>query len=234
MIRCIVCHNDEQVKTYEILDSLITIGRLPENTISIANMGISRRHVRIDRDVNRNYILSDLNSLNGTLVNNQKVKRATLAPGDRIIIGKYSILIEDITSDDVAPAVSAQTPETIAPPGTETADSVQKEPFVQQPSDPDVKRDGPVFIETNKHTVYPLTKRVMSVGNSEDDDIFVAGFMIGDGHVIIERRDDGIWATCPKKSGRFKVNGKKANNHRLKHKERIEIGGSVFVYMENG
>jgi hypothetical protein len=37
-----------------------------------------------------------------------------------------------------------------------------------------------------------------------------------------------------KKAPRFKVNGKKASNYRLKHKDRLEIGGCVFAYMENG
>jgi pSer/pThr/pTyr-binding forkhead associated (FHA) protein len=228
MIRCIVCHNDEAVKTYEITDQIISIGRLPENTISIANMGISRRHVRIERDANRNYVVVDLNSLNGTILNNQKVKKAVLARGDKITIGKYSIIVEDITDDNGA---IADFPETVAPPGIDEPDAPPKltdtMPEKRQGS-------GPVLIETSKHTVYPLTKRVMSVGDSEDDDIFVSGFMIGDGHVIIERRDDEVWVSCPKKSGRFKINDKKTNKSRLKHKDRLEIGDNTFAYMENG
>jgi len=235
MIRCIVCHNDEPVKTYEITEQVFTIGRLPENTISIANMGISRRHIRIERDANRTYILTDLNSLNGTLVNNQKVKRATLAAGDKITIGKYSIIIEDITSDDAAEQSAAvDAPPTIAPPGAEGAwvEQIKTPPAQPLPQPEGEKR--PVLIETNKHIVYPLTKRVMSMGGSESDDIFISGFMIGDAHVLIERRDDGIWVSSAKKSVRFRVNGKKSNNHRLKHKDRLEIGDSVFAFMENG
>ncbi len=235
MVRCVVCHNDEAVKTYEIGDPVITVGRLPENTISIANMGVSRRHVRIERDVNRNYILTDLNSLNGTFVNNKKVKKTTLAAGDRISIGKYTIILEDITIDD-APAAdtgAANGAESVAPPGVH-AEIAQARPPSDQPLAPETSAGkGPVLIETNKHAVYQIEKRVMSLGNSESDDIFVSGFFVGDGHVLLERRDDGIWLSSGKK-GKFRVNGRKCSHHRLKHKDRIEIGTSSFAFMENG
>ncbi len=235
MLRFIVFHNDQPIKTYEIDDPVITIGRLPENAISIANMGVSRRHVRIERDANRNYTLSDLNSLNGTYVNNKKVRKCTLNSGDRISIGKYVIQFEIVQRQAPAP--------------TEPAQDTYAAPYPEQPSQPAPPPDqfhetaqgngyknagNAVLIETNKHVVYRLDKSILSVGSSEDDDIFVSGFMIGDNHVFIEHKDDGIWIHSKKSMGRFKVNGKKSGNHRLEHKDRIEIGNSTFRYMENG
>jgi pSer/pThr/pTyr-binding forkhead associated (FHA) protein len=246
MLRCIVCHNDEPVKTYELDEPVITIGRLPENTISIANMGVSRRHVRIERDVNRNYIVSDLNSLNGTFVNNKKVKKAPLNSGDRINIGKYTVIVEKYEAAPVHQNQAANhanynnsQPEYTASPGAaqpqaSTAPPHQsaqaQRPAAQQPN----TNNYPVLIETSKHTVYPIAKRVMSLGSSESDDIFISGFLIGDSHMLIEIRDDGVWISAGKKSGKFKVNGKKTSTHRLKHKDRLEIGSCAFAYMENG
>jgi pSer/pThr/pTyr-binding forkhead associated (FHA) protein len=235
MLRCVVCHNDEPVKSYELTEAVITIGRLPENTISIANMGISRRHARIERDINRNYILTDLNSLNGTIVNDQKVKRATLNQGDRITIGKYTVIIDEILSDHPGDSTGVENGKSTA-----SASEQQPEPVPQnQPDDAqspktDENKGGPVLIDTAQHTVYPIVKRVMSIGNSESDDIFISGFRIGDMHAIIEMRDDGIWITGSKKTSRFKVNGKTTHSHRLKHKDRLDIGNSAFAFMENG
>ncbi|MCL2218761.1 MAG: FHA domain-containing protein [Chitinispirillia bacterium] len=95
MTRYTVYFNGEQVKSYELDEPVIFIGRLPENHIPISNMGISRRHVKIELDPSGAYTLSDLNSLNGTLVNGKKVKKVSLFHGDKITIGKYTILYED-------------------------------------------------------------------------------------------------------------------------------------------
>jgi pSer/pThr/pTyr-binding forkhead associated (FHA) protein len=99
MIRYTVYFNGEQVKVYDIEEPVIFIGRLPENQIPIFNMGISRRHVKIELDASGSYTLTDLNSLNGTLVNGKKVKKATLSNGDKITIGKYTIVYEDLRGE---------------------------------------------------------------------------------------------------------------------------------------
>jgi pSer/pThr/pTyr-binding forkhead associated (FHA) protein len=96
MIRYTVYFNGEQVKVYELEEPVVFVGRLPENHIPISNMGISRRHVKIELDPSGGYALTDLNSLNGTLVNGKKVKKITLCSGDKITIGKYTIVYEDL------------------------------------------------------------------------------------------------------------------------------------------
>jgi len=99
MIRYTVYFNGEQVKSYDLEEPVIFIGRLPENHIPIFNMGISRRHVKIELDAFGAYTLTDLNSLNGTLVNGKKVKKTTLVNGDKITIGKYTIVYEDLRGE---------------------------------------------------------------------------------------------------------------------------------------
>jgi pSer/pThr/pTyr-binding forkhead associated (FHA) protein len=95
MIKYSVYFNGELTKVYELDEPVIFIGRLPENNIPISNMGVSRRHVKIELDQYNAYTLTDLNSLNGTLVNGKKVKKVTLCHGDKITIGKHTIIYED-------------------------------------------------------------------------------------------------------------------------------------------
>jgi pSer/pThr/pTyr-binding forkhead associated (FHA) protein len=90
-----------------------------------------------------------------------------------------------------------------------------------------------VLIDTNTHVVYRLDKSVMTMGNSENDDIFVAGFLIGDGHLVIEKKGPIMWIIGKRFTRKFKVNGHKTKNHMLEHKDRIEIGKSTFRYMES-
>ena len=239
MVKFVVLYNGEPLKTYELDDTVFSIGRLPENTISIANMGISRRHAKIEEDADRKHILNDLNSLNGTYVNGKRVKKIALSSGDKITIGKYTILYElvsDSNYDDASDAVqNVQTP---VPDPDFQGDP--RKATVSQPALPagetNESKDAStaVFIETNKHVVYKLDKSYLTVGNGEDDDIFVSGFMIGEGQVSIEAHDDGIYICTNKLMGKIKVNGKAVKSHLLEHKDRIEIGSSTFRFMENG
>src|ERR1700740_3810770 len=72
----------------------ITIGRGPDNSIPIDNLAVSNRHAEI-RSEQGGLVVEDLNSLNGTFVNNQRVKRSALKHGDVVSIGKHSICIDE-------------------------------------------------------------------------------------------------------------------------------------------
>jgi pSer/pThr/pTyr-binding forkhead associated (FHA) protein len=238
MVKFIVFFDNELVKTYELDDPVITIGRLPENTICISNMGISRRHSKIERDSNNNYVLSDLNSLNGTFVNNNKVKKTALSHGDKITIGKYTILFEDAEKKEPAGREPQNKPE--APPEPINEEYAMHE-LARQPEqtsvesgEKDVSATTAVLIEINKHVVYTLDKPTVTLGDSENDDIYVSGFLVDQGHMVIEREGSELWIRSQKLLGQFKVNGRKTKSHKLEHKDRIEIGSSTFRFMENG
>jgi pSer/pThr/pTyr-binding forkhead associated (FHA) protein len=241
MAKFSVSYNGKIIKTYELDDALITIGRLPENKICISNMGISRRHAKLEKDSNDNYTLSDFSSLNGTFVNNKKVSKAVLAAGDVITIGKYSIVFEPGEPVDTAQEPQSKGSREQAPgtePSSPTMDAKDIPAKEQTSPASDHLADGAalssVLIETNKHVVYKLDKQFITLGASENDDIFVSGFLVGEGHVEIERKGNEVWIRSQKFMGKFRVNGRKKSSHLLHHKDRIEIGSSLFRYMENG
>jgi len=64
-----------------------TLGRLPECDVVVSDSGASRQHARIRRD-DGTFVLTDLGSTNGTLVNDEAVQERTLEDGDRITIGE--------------------------------------------------------------------------------------------------------------------------------------------------
>ena len=63
--------------TIELTESLITIGRTPENSICIQDTNVSRRHGILVRDGD-NYQLHDFKSSNGTFVNGEQIMAAKL------------------------------------------------------------------------------------------------------------------------------------------------------------
>ena len=74
-----------------ITDSPAIIGRESAATLCLPEGSVSRRHSQIERDGD-DFILTDLDSLNGTFVNDVPIKRRTLEHGDRIRIGDSHFL----------------------------------------------------------------------------------------------------------------------------------------------
>jgi Nif-specific regulatory protein len=79
----------------------VVIGRETAATLCIADASVSRRHSQIDKEENK-FVILDLESLNGTFINDVPVKRRTLQHGDRVRIGDSQFLFlmhdGDVTS----------------------------------------------------------------------------------------------------------------------------------------
>jgi pSer/pThr/pTyr-binding forkhead associated (FHA) protein len=91
MARLLWEHEGQVIKDYPFPKGSVTIGRRKENTIVFTNPEVSSIHARIDK-VGTDYILTDLQSTNGTFVNSLKVLSHRLSHGDRISIGKNVLL----------------------------------------------------------------------------------------------------------------------------------------------
>ncbi len=76
--------NIEQV--YPLTKKTVTIGRHAANDITLSFMVISRQHARIEHTEDA-VILTDLNSSNGTLINNRRIQSRPLEEGDVISFG---------------------------------------------------------------------------------------------------------------------------------------------------
>ena len=71
-----------------IKKDIFSIGRNYESDILLDDITVSRNHALIEKS-DKNYILKDLESLNGTYLNGNIINTAKLEHGDRIQIGKY-------------------------------------------------------------------------------------------------------------------------------------------------
>ncbi len=74
--------------TFTLTEGETSIGRESANRLCISDPSVSRRHSVI-RQAGEQFKISDLESLNGTFVNDVPVKERTLAHGDRVRIGDY-------------------------------------------------------------------------------------------------------------------------------------------------
>jgi pSer/pThr/pTyr-binding forkhead associated (FHA) protein len=77
----------------------ITIGRDPENSISLDDVMVSRKHAVIQK-VKDDYFIEDLGSTNGTFLNGQPVppgKYMRITPQDKVRIGRSELSLQHLT-----------------------------------------------------------------------------------------------------------------------------------------
>ena len=80
---------------YGLEKPLTRIGRLSDNDIILTDERVSRQHAEIIRQAENEYLIEDLDSSNGTIVNNKKVSSKKLKDGDRIDIGRLILTFQD-------------------------------------------------------------------------------------------------------------------------------------------
>lgn len=74
-------------ESYVLIGNRIVVGRGEKADIRLNDTKSSREHAEITK-VGDNYVVTDLGSQNGILVNDQKTKQATFKEGDKLIIGQ--------------------------------------------------------------------------------------------------------------------------------------------------
>jgi hypothetical protein len=79
---------------------VINIGRRPDNHLALSDPRVSRSHAQI-RAIRGQYILFDLNSTGGTMVNGRRVHQCALKPGDVISLSGVPLIYgEDPMTDE--------------------------------------------------------------------------------------------------------------------------------------
>jgi pSer/pThr/pTyr-binding forkhead associated (FHA) protein len=104
MAKLVLKFEQSVLKEVVIGDRPVTVGRLPDNDLPVDNLAVSSHHARIYLEGDK-ITVEDLNSLNGTFVNNQRITKVQVKPGDKIMIGKHHIEVhESAAGETAAPA----------------------------------------------------------------------------------------------------------------------------------
>ena len=86
----LVYQSVEGVEAEFELEDFSTVGRHPKNTIRLHDREVSKEHAHIERRAGT-YHLLDLNSSNGTFVNNRRVSEVPLNDGDALLFGSMRL-----------------------------------------------------------------------------------------------------------------------------------------------
>ncbi|MEM1178885.1 MAG: FHA domain-containing protein [Acidobacteriota bacterium] len=99
---CLVSTDGDDV--YYILEPHMTVGRQPTagNQIVIEDAAISRQHARIHQNESGDFVITDLESSNGTFVNEERITSHTLELGDSVQFGPAGFVVS-LLSDFAKP-----------------------------------------------------------------------------------------------------------------------------------
>jgi pSer/pThr/pTyr-binding forkhead associated (FHA) protein len=189
------------VKEVPIGSRPVTIGRSPDNDLPVDNLAVSNHHARVYFEGAR-LVVEDLDSLNGTFVNDLRVERATLHDGDSIWIGKHHIKV-DATADAAIPWDSAR--KAAAPKINETMvlDTKARRDMLQQAAamgersqfSPGRLKMPTLIVLSGRvgQKEYVLTNKLTVIGKSPMATVRLRGWFKPQVAAQINQRDDGYY-----------------------------------------
>jgi DNA-binding CsgD family transcriptional regulator len=85
---------NEGAPPFDVREEVVVLGRDPSADVRLDVQGVSRHHAKIVTDLHGTAQIVDLGAKNGTFVNGQRTKVATLEHGDEIQIGRVLLRFE--------------------------------------------------------------------------------------------------------------------------------------------
>jgi hypothetical protein len=231
MFRVTMAFGGKPVKKYTFEKDAISIGRDATCEIVIENIGASRRHAMIERTAD-GYVLSDLQSHNGTFVNGEKVFHHQLGETDEFFIGKYAFQFEalepvmQVVSDQ--PAASAPAPQAM-PDMTFRLDRREIEKIIGLSA----RGSAPQFVQIAPEALKKsllLEKTYYVLGSDAASEIKASGFFMPAKAAVLIRGDAGfrILSLSPK----LRVNGNAVTDTALADGDLVTVGKHRFRFCQ--
>jgi pSer/pThr/pTyr-binding forkhead associated (FHA) protein len=234
MARLILTFNKQVIKEYPALEESLTIGRNEDNTVVVDNLAVSGYHARIDK-AGSDFILTDLQSTNGTFVNNEKVVTHRLQHGDKIIIGKHVLLFVSSAKGSAEGKEGADKMDLDKTMMLDTAK--QRELLSKQkaaPSEAKSEKIGVIsFIDGSDLGEVELTKKLTRIGKADTSEVKLSGMLMGATAATISRRPSGYTISFAGGMAKLKVNGEVVKESvALKDFDTIELGSYKFQFYQ--
>ena len=223
MERMLLKYKGAVVKEIIIRQDVTTIGRKPENHIIIDNQAVSAHHAQIVKN-NNILTIEDLQSLNGTYLNGQKISRGDLYDGDIISVGVHTLDIFSDRKRDGDKKIFGVRGRSMDETVIITSDDQKK---ILNASDKGAQEvlGGFIVIEgaADKYE-YELSERISAIGKQNGSAIMLRGFFAPKVAALVNRRKEGYFIT-PSAGRNLKVNGMEmAQRFDLKDGDIVEIG----------
>jgi pSer/pThr/pTyr-binding forkhead associated (FHA) protein len=227
MPEILVKYEDKLIERVVTEKKRISIGRTQDNDIILDNKAVSRKHALIEFD-EKSALVIDNESLNGVFVNSRKVSEEVLKDKDKITIGKFDLIYHQDTPKEN---------QLVELDGTMVLQTKKQKELLEKDKkarEATQTTGGSVLLgEANaQHKQYSLNKPVVTMGRAKYVNIPTKGFLLSKIQAkIVKEKDDFLLVNLGRK-GKTKVNGETIQKCRLKNDDLIEVGKSVFRFIE--
>jgi pSer/pThr/pTyr-binding forkhead associated (FHA) protein len=109
MAKLVIQNQGMTGRAHELNVDRTTIGRVEDNTFQIADQSVSSHHCEIHLQ-GAEILIRDLNSTNGTFINNEKISEAILKPGQTLRLGQVELKLEAEGGSAISSATLARKP----------------------------------------------------------------------------------------------------------------------------
>ncbi|MBU0544012.1 MAG: FHA domain-containing protein [Proteobacteria bacterium] len=224
---------DNVIKEYDLeKGKSLSIGRREENNIVIDNLAVSGHHAKID-SVGEGFLATDLQSKNGSFVNEQFISTHWLKHGDVITIGKHSIVFE--YKDGETKPETANPQENMDQTMVMDTNSYKSMLAKSSPNaaSPDISKEpvGVLSYVAGGQGEVEISKKLFKIGKASTNDIVVSGFLVGQVAATISKRPGGFFFTYSGGTSKPKVNGVSVTESvQLKDFDVIEIGSAKMHF----
>lgn len=219
MAKIIVSLDDNLIKVVPLNKDRMTLGRRPYNDIVVDNLAVSGEHAAL-QVIGHDYFIEDLNSTNGTYINEQKIKRQILKNGDTIEIGKYAIrYVQDGAGSQAATSNKAN-----ASRNTNDEKSVEeKKPLFEQTKFAEAYVAIKILSGVSTGKELPLVKIVTTIGKP------------GEAVIAITKRPKSYMVAHVEGATRPSLNGVSFGIDAvpLKNGDLFELAGTAMQFIQN-
>lgn len=216
----------------------VTIGRLPDNGIIIDNPTVSSHHARVVQEGD-SFFVEDLESTNGTYVNELPISRRTLKDGDVVLIGKHRLQFDrngTAQAEDSLPALSGLQDTVYLDTEKHRAllakiNQASRHSDTAATASAAAGRVGVLKVLTGQtdRTEYSLDQRTSLIGRSDEALVRLRGWFKPKVAIAIARNGDGYVATVI--DGKTRINSRlERGRHHLKDGDVLEVNGIVMVF----
>jgi len=218
----IVKKGDEMFQEWTIEELPVTIGRKSENNIVLDEKNVSRKHAVIDKKEDL-FVIQDLGSTGGTLVNGEKVDESEIHTGDVITIGNFTIHFDSGLADDERTVYDADEKTMLEDDGTALDEDRTK--FYEEP-----EATLKVIKADNLEGEFTIGEGETILGREDDADIVIDDSRVSRQHCSIKLENDVfVLSDLGSSNGTF-VNGLKTDTKTLENGDKIQVGSAVFEF----
>ncbi|OGS33114.1 MAG: hypothetical protein A2474_05490 [Elusimicrobia bacterium RIFOXYC2_FULL_34_12] len=233
MPKIIVKFGAAVIKEMPVDKDVITIGRKEDNDISIDNPAVSGHHAKIFKQGD-GYFLEDLNSTNGTFLNETKVLKAGIHNKDQVGLAKHTLIFineeESAAPQKPSEQKSMGGSETVIIDATKLREMLNDQPKVQGQGE---KVGFLKIIEgcVDQNTEIEIAGLLVYIGTGEQAQIKIKGMFAPSVAAAISHKPEGYTLKAVKE-GYPKVNGDAINDIRQLHDgDMLEFGKTKMVFL---